>query len=169
MNSERAEARKANEPIARQSAIAQITQQRALDGQDRRLNIPNNRKQLLVRLLRLPVAYRCLHFSPQPKRRMAARPSKIPYYPRDSEVLTTLGVASASGTEIAPLGKSSRLSNNSSIAYSVPAVPSGPTFVRFALPVQSRPLGRTTGAVVEVRRSVNPSSAPSEKENVKVL
>ncbi|KAJ7788052.1 hypothetical protein B0H14DRAFT_2628674 [Mycena olivaceomarginata] len=148
MNSERAEARKANEPIARQSAVAQITQQRAPDGQDQRLNIPNNRKQLL------------------PKRRMDARPSKIPYYRRDSEVLTTLGVASASGTGIAPLGKSSRLSNNSSIASSVPAVPSGLTFVRFALPVQSpRPFGRTTGAVVEVRRSVN----PSEKENVEVV
>ncbi|KAJ7838884.1 hypothetical protein B0H13DRAFT_2677321 [Mycena leptocephala] len=150
MNSERAEARKATEPIARQSAVAQITQQRALDGQDRRINIPNNRKQLL------------------PKRRMAARPSKIPYYPRDSEGLTTLGVTSASRTEIAPLGKSSRLSNNSSIASSVSAVPSGPTFVRFALPVQSRPFGRTTGVVVKMRRSANPSSAPSEKENVKV-
>ncbi|KAJ7809751.1 hypothetical protein B0H13DRAFT_2478479 [Mycena leptocephala] len=136
MNYERAEARKANEPIASQSAVAQITQQRAPDGQDQRLNIPNNRKQLLQ------------------KRRMAARPSKIPYYRRDSEVLTTLGVASASGTEIAPLSKSSRLSNNSSIASSVPAVPSGPTFVRFGLPVQSpRPFGRTTGAVVEVRRN----------------
>ncbi|KAJ7851165.1 hypothetical protein B0H14DRAFT_2581605 [Mycena olivaceomarginata] len=35
------------------------------------------------------------------KRRMAGRPSKIPYYRRDSGVLTTLSVASASGTKVA--------------------------------------------------------------------
>ncbi|KAJ7812167.1 hypothetical protein B0H14DRAFT_2605962 [Mycena olivaceomarginata] len=151
MNAECAAALKANEAIARPSAVAQIIQQRAPDDQDQRLSSPNHRKQLL------------------PKRRMAARPSKIPYYRRDSEVLTTLGVASASGTEIAPLGKSSCLSNNGSIASSVLAVPPG-TFVRLALTVQSpRPFGRTMGAVVKVRPSVNPSPAPSEKENVEVV
>ncbi|KAJ7786916.1 hypothetical protein B0H14DRAFT_3506193 [Mycena olivaceomarginata] len=140
MNAECAAALKANEPIARPSAVAQIIQQRAPDDQDQRLNSPNHRKQLL------------------PKRRMAARPSKIPYYRRDSEVLTTLGVASASGTGSPPLARA-RAS-----ATTVPShLPSWPSHQ------SPRPFGRTMGAVVKVRLSVNPSPAPSEKENVEVV